>query len=123
MFNEKIDNNKLDELTGQYDQDLNRGLALLIIIAMSVIGTSWLFALPVYFDLKIATQIFPLIYSIVALFSAGRLQHRYLNLLAAPVSYVVIFSSWAYVVYLNASMTKDLADVVSAQLAGASNSM
>jgi len=123
LFNEKIDNNKLDELTGQYDQDLNRGLALLIIIAMSVIGASWLFALPVYFDLKIATQILPLIYSIVALFSAARLQHRYLNLLAAPVSYVVIFSSWAYVVYLNVGMIKDPADVVSAQLAGASNSM
>ena len=89
LFNEKIDNNKLDELTGQYDQDLNRGLALLIIIAMSVVGASWLFALPVYFDLKIATQIFPLIYSIVALFSTARLQHRYLNLLAATISYVV----------------------------------
>jgi diguanylate cyclase (GGDEF)-like protein len=123
LFNEKIDNNKLDELSGQHDQDLNRGLALLIIIAMSVVGASWLFALPVYFDLKIATQVFPLLYSVIALFSVARLQHRYLNLLAVPISYIVIFSSWAYVIYLNVGMIKDPAIELSAQLAGISNSM
>jgi len=123
LFNEKIDNNKLDELTGQHDQDLNRGLALLIITAMSVVGASWLFALPVYFDLKIATQVFPLLFSVIALFSVARLQHRYLNIIAAPFSYVVIFSSWSYVIYLNAGMTNDSANDLSAQLAGISNSM
>ena len=123
MFNEKIDNNKLDELTGQHDQDLNRGLALLIITAMSVVGASWLFALPVYFDLKIATQVFPLLFSVIALFSVARLQHRYLNIIAAPFSYIVIFSSWSYVIYLNAGITNDVANDISAQLAGISNSM
>ena len=123
MFNEKIDNNKLDELTGQHDQDLNRGLALLIITAMSVVGASWLFALPVYFDLKIATQVFPLLFSVIALFSVARLQHRYLNIIAAPFSYIVIFSSWSYVIYLNAGITNDAANDISAQLAGISNSM
>ena len=123
MFNEKIDNNKLDELTGQHDQDLNRGLALLIITAMSVVGASWLFALPVYFDLKIATQVFPLLFSVIALFSVARLQHRYLNIIAAPFSYIVIFSSWSYVIYLNAGITNNAANDISAQLAGISNSM
>ena len=123
MFNENIDNNKLDELTGQHDQDLNRGLALLIIIAMSVVGASWLFALPVYFDFKIATQVFPLLFSVVALFSVARLQHRYLNIIAAPLSYIVIFSSWSYVIYLNAGISNDSASDLSAQLAGISNSM
>ena len=123
MFNEKIDNNKLDESTGQHDQDLNRGLALLIITAMSVVGASWLFALPVYFDLKIATQVFPLLFSVIILFSVARLQHRYLNIIAAPFSYIVIFSSWSYVIYLNAGMTNDSSNDLSAQFAGISNSM
>jgi len=123
LFNEKIDNNKLDESTGQHDQDLNRGLALLIITAMSVVGASWLFALPVYFDLKIATQVFPLLFSVIILFSVARLQHRYLNIIAAPFSYIVIFSSWSYVIYLNAGMTNDSSNDLSAQFAGISNSM
>lgn len=122
MFNKNIDNN-VDDLTGQYNQNLNRGLALLIIIAMSVIGASWLFALPVYFDFKIAIQVFPLLYAMIALFSVARLQSYYLNILAAPISYVVIFSSWAYVIYINVSVQSDSANDVSAQLVGISNSM
>ena len=122
LFNKNIDNN-VDDLTDQHDQDLNRGLALLIIIAMSVIGASWLFALPVYFDFKIATQVLPLLYAIIALFSVARLQSYYLNILAAPISYVVVFSSWAYVIYLNVGVLNDSANDLSAQLAGISNSM
>ena len=123
MFNENRINNKLDDSTGQYDQDLNRGLALLIVIAMSVVGASWLFSLPVYFDLKIAAQVFPLLYSVIALFGVARLQHRYLNVLAIPISYIVIFSSWTYVIYLNAALMNKPANELLSQLAGISNSM
>jgi len=123
LFSKKINNNKLDDLTGRHDQDLNRGLALLIIIAMSVVGASWLFALPVYFDFKIATQVIPLLYAVIALFSVARLQYHYLNILAAPISYIIIFSSWAYVIYLNSVVLKNSPNELSAQLTGISNSM
>ena len=123
MFNKKIDNNKQDDLTSQHDKDLNRGLALLIVIAMSVVGASWLFSLPVYFDLKIATQVFPLFYAVIVLFSVARLQHHYLNILAAPISYVVIYTSWAYVIYLNSGTLTSPANELTAQLTGASNNM
>ena len=123
LFNKKINNNKLDDLTGRHDQDLNRGLTLLIIIAMSVVGASWLFSLPVYFDLKIALQVLPLLYAVIALFTVARLQHHYLNILAAPVSYIVIFSSWAYVVYMNSAALTSSSNDLAMQLTGISNSM
>ena len=123
MFNKIIDNNKIDDSPGQSSQDLNRGLALLIVITMSVVGSSWLFSVPVYFDLKIALQVLPLLYSTIILFSVTRLQSRYLNVVVAPLSYLVIFSSWSYVVFLNAGVQQDDIKDVSALLTGFSNSM
>ena len=107
----------------QLDQDLNRGLALLILITASIVGSSWLFSLPVYFDVKIAAQILPVILLIVLFFSVTKLQHIYLNKVAPILAFVLVFCSWSYVVYLN-SIT-DLSsgiikDVIEAQYLGMS---
>lgn len=110
------------------DQDLNRGLALLAVIAVSIIGSSWLLFLPVYFDLKIAAQIFPLLITLILLFAVTRIQHVYLNYLAAPFGYLLNFSSWSFVIYLNAVTLGDtsketISDLMSTQLTGMSDSM
>lgn len=108
----------------QLDQDVNRGLALLILIAVSVVGSSWLFSIPVYFDLKIALQISPVLLSAVLLFIITRLQNDYVNFLAVPVGYVCAFASWSYVIYLNTTVKPtSISDIASAQMFGMSNSM
>ena len=105
------------------DQDVNRSLALLILITVAVVGSSWLFSIPVYFDLKIALQIAPVFFSAVLLFAVTRIQHDYINLITIPLGYLITFSSWSYVIILNTKIKVDAADVISAQMLGMSHSM
>lgn len=107
----------------QFDQDVNRSLALLILITVAVVGSSWLFSIPVYFDLKIALQISPVFFSAVLLFVVTRIQHDYINLISVPLGYLIAFSSWSYVIFLNTKTKVDAADVISAQMLGMSHSM
>lgn len=124
MFNQQLNINSTEDSSQQFDQDVNRGLALLILIAVSVVGSSWLFSIPVYFDLKIALQIAPILLSAVLLFIVTRIQNNYVNYTAIPVGYVFTFASWSYVIYLNTvSKTETTTDLMSAQLLGMSNSM
>ncbi|MCW9047589.1 MAG: sensor domain-containing diguanylate cyclase [Gammaproteobacteria bacterium] len=107
----------------QIDQDLNRGLALLILITFSIVGSSWLFYLPVYFDIKIAAQILPLIFLIILFVSVTKIQHVYLNNVAPILAYSLVFCSWSYVVYLNSITglgSAEVKDVVNAQHLGMS---
>ena len=108
----------------QINQDINRGLALLILLAVSIVGSSWLLSLPVYFNLKIIAQVFPLLTSAIILLAVSHYKHLYLNIIAAPLSYLLIFSSWSYVIYLNTvHINKSVTDLVEVQLIGMSNSM
>lgn len=123
MFNSQQGFNT-QESKHELSQDINRGLALLVLIAVSTVGSSWLFSLPVYFDVKIAAQISPLLFSVILLFAVTRLQQVYLYKIAAPLSYIALFSSWSYVIYLNTMIKPEtINDLVSAQYLGFSNSM
>ncbi len=101
-------NSSAQNIKRQLNQDINRGLALLVLITVSIVGTSWLFSLPVYFDIKIAAQILPILFSIVLLFLVTRIQHVYLNNIAPILAYVFIFCSWSYVIYLNSNVTLNI---------------
>ena len=83
------------------DQDINRGLALLVLITASIVGTSWLFSLPVYFDVKIAAQILPVLFSLSLLLSVTKLQHKLFNKIMPVFAYLFVFCSWSYVIFLN----------------------
>jgi len=124
LFNKQLHAMDSNESMQQQDQDINRGLALLILIAVSVVGASWLFSVPVYFDLKIAVQILPLLISAILLFAITRIYNSYLTLLAAPLGYISAFLSWSYVIYLNSAVKPEvLNDLSSAQMLGMSNSV
>ena len=109
------------------NRDVNQGLALLLMIAVLVVGSSWLFSTPVYFDLEIAAQSFPVLFSIITLFVVSRIQNPLLNTLAMPLAFGVIFLSWSFGVYLNINvptMQNEAAlDMVDAQLSGLSDGM
>gem|GEM_PF-1941471 len=108
------------------DQDTHRGLALLVLITVAVTGASWLLSTPVYFDLRIAAQILPALFSIVLLFLVSRINHPYLNLIAVPLGYLAVFASWAYVIYLNSVISDNVGtdiDIVATELHGMSSSM
>lgn len=123
MFNSQQGNNA-KKSKWQIDQDLNRGLALLILITFSIVGSSWLFSLPVYFDVKIAAQILPVLFLIILFVSVTKLQHVYLNKISPILAFVFVFCSWSYVVYLN-SFTDlragEIKDVLEAQYLGMSH--
>lgn len=126
MFNIEDDNNAQISKK-ELNQDINRGLALLVLITVTIVGASWLFALPVYFDIKIAAQILPVLFSVVLLFSVTKFQHVYFNKIAPVLGFVFIFCSWSYVVYLDSvlSVSTDLSnqikDIVEAQYLGMSH--
>lgn len=125
MFKPQLENNAKNSKQ-QLDQELNRGLALLVLITMSVVGTSWLFSLPVYFDIKIAAQIVPALFSIVLLFLVTKAQHVYLNKLAPALAFIVVFCCWSYVLYLNSNLDDNsdlIKNIVDSQYLGKSYAM
>jgi len=95
------ENTGVEGLMKQQDHVLNRGLALLVLITFSIVGASWLFSLPVYFDAKIAAQVFPVIFSLILFISVTKLQNIYLNKIAAVSGFIFAFTSWSFVIYLN----------------------
>jgi len=101
---ESLQNNDDNNSKKQSDQDLNRGLALLVLLSVSVVGASWLFFLPVYFDMKIVAQVFPILFSISLLLLVTKIQHVYLNKASPVLGFLAAFWSWAYVIYLNTNM-------------------
>ena len=103
MFKFQQDDNAKSE--NQYiDQDINRGLALLVLITATIVGTSWLFSLPVYFDVKIAAQILPILFSLSLLFSVTKLQHKLFIIITPVFAYLFVFCSWSYVIFLNTQL-------------------
>lgn len=122
MFNIENDNNKQIS-NKELNQDINRGLALLVLIAVAIVGSSWLLSLPVYFDIKIAAQILPVLFSIVLLFFVTKVQHIFLNKIAPIVGFILIFCSWSYVIFLNSNLTNQIKDIVEAQYLGMSHTM
>ncbi|RDH83732.1 MAG: hypothetical protein DIZ80_06210 [endosymbiont of Galathealinum brachiosum] len=104
MFKFQQDENA--KSANQYlDQDINRGLALLVLITVSIVGTSWLFSLPVYFDIKIAAQILPVLFSLTLLFTVTKIQHPLFNKIAPVFAYLFVFFSWSYVIFLNSNLS------------------
>ncbi len=110
MF-ESLQNNDDNNSKQQSDQDLNRGLALLVLLSVSVVGASWLFFLPVYFDLKMVAQVFPILFSISLLLLVTKIQHVYLNKVSPVLGFLVVFWSWAYVIYLNTNMVSQVEQI------------
>lgn len=94
-------NNQSQSPDQAFNQDVNRGMALLVLITISIVGSSWLLSLPVYLDIKIAAQIAPIILSVILLFLTSKFQYRFLIKIAPALGYVIVFSSWSYVIYLN----------------------
>ena len=124
MFKRSTQDSNTEVSKHQVNQDINRGLALLILLAVSIVGSSWLLSLPVYFNLKIIAQVFPLLVSAIILLAVSHYKHLYLNIIAPPLSYLFIFSSWSYVIYLNTvNINKSVTDLTDVQLIGMSNSM
>ncbi len=127
MFDYQLENEVTPENKHLFDPDLNRGLALLIIIAVSVVASSWLFLLPVYFDIKIVAQILPLLLSATLLFLSPRIQRAYLNKAALITAYLLSFVSWSFVIYLNGTVPAESQNnatiLVSGQLSGAANNV
>ena len=128
MFN--IDNDNNAQISSKdVNQDINRGLALLVLITISVVGSSWMFSLPVYFDIKIAAQIFPIFFSIVLLFLVTKNKYNFLNKIAPVLGFVFVFCSWTYVVYLDSIMSvsadlpNQIKNIVEAQYLGMSYTM
>jgi len=122
LFNIEDDNNKQIS-NKELNQDINRGLALLVLIAVSIVGSSWLLSLPVYFDIKIAAQIFPVLFSIVLLFFVTKVRHILLNKIAPIMGFILVFCSWSYVIFLNENLTNQIKDIVEAQYLGMSHTM
>lgn len=122
MFDIENDNNK-QVSNKELDQDINRGLALLVLITVSIVGSSWLLSLPVYFDIKIAAQILPVLFSIVLLFLVTKVQHVFLNNIAPVVGFCLVFISWSYVVFLNTNLSSQIKNIVEAQYLGMSHTM
>ncbi len=127
MFEEALRKDSTHNSRQQQDQDVNRGLALLLLIAVSVLASSWLLSTPVYFDLEIAAQAFPVLFSAVMFFAVTRIQHNLLNKIAFPFSFIIVFASWSCVIYLNTSVPtmqdEANADIVLAQLSGMSDAI
>lgn len=128
MFNIADDNNAQIS-NKEFNQEINRGLALLVLISVSIVGSSWLFSLPVYFDIKIAAQIFPILFSAVILFLVTKIKHTYFNKIAPVLGFVLVFFSWSYVVYLNTSffssteLSNQMKNIIEAQYLGMSHAM
>ncbi|VAW70555.1 hypothetical protein MNBD_GAMMA09-2223 [hydrothermal vent metagenome] len=123
MFDYQLENEITPENKHQLDQDLNRGLALLVIIAASVVASSWLFLLPVYFDIKIVAQVFPLLLSGALLFLSSRIQSACLNKPVLIAAYLLSFISWSFVIYLSAAIPDDSQNNSAVQLSGVANSV
>ncbi len=85
-------------------QQANNASILLIAITLSVVAASWLFSLPSQFNLKIAAELLPLLFAVAAMLLLRRLQNPLLNRLFSALGYVLVFSCWSYVVYINTSM-------------------
>jgi len=115
--------NSVDDSGRQADHELNRGLILLIILTVSVVGASWLFLLPVYFGIKIVMQLMPLLLASVLLFLTSRIHNVYLCKAASVAIYLFSFASWSYVVYLNFTLPIDELSGSAAQFSGISDSM
>lgn len=113
----------------ELNQDINRGLALLILIAVSVVGSSWMFYLPVYFDVKIAAQILPIFFATLLLFAVTKNQYSFLKKTAPVLGFVFVFCSWTYVIYLDSIMSvsddlpNQIKNIVEAQYLGMSHTM
>ena len=122
MFDIENDNNK-QVSNKELDQNINRGLALLVLITVSIVGSSWLLSLPVYFDIKIAAQILPVLFSILLLFFVTKVQHVFINKIAPVVGFSLVFCSWSYVIFLNANITSQIKNIVEAQYLGMSHTM
>lgn len=128
LFEFQQDNNNTQKSKQRIDQEINRGLALLVLLTVSVVGSSWLFSLPVYFNIKIISQVIPVISSLILLFSVTRIQHVYFNKIVPVLAFVFVFCSWSYVVYLNAYVDVGVSsppqkEVVGAQLLGMSHAV
>lgn len=123
MFEFQPENNAQPK-TQYSDTNINQGLGLLLLLITSIIGSSWLFSVPVYFDIKIVAQIFPLIFSIILLFIVSKIHHTYLDLSAPVLSFLVVFFSWSYVIYLNANANLNaVKDTVDLHHLGMANTM
>jgi len=103
--------------------ELNRGLILLIVLIVSVVGASWLFLLPASFDIKIIAQLMPLLLASILLFLISRVKNAYLNTAVSGAAYLFSFASWSYVVHLNFILPVDELSQPVAQFSGISNSM
>ena len=123
MFEFQQDNNEKPK-ANNLDTGINQGLGLLLILTISIVGSSWLFSVPVYFDKKIVAQILPLVFSLVFLFTVTKIQHAYLNAIAPVLSFLVVFFSWSFVIYLNINTNLDtLKNIVDLRYLGMSYSM
>ena len=101
MFSKPDHRNRQPAATQQ--QACNASI-ILIVITLSVVAASWLFSLPAEFSLKIAAELLPLLFAIAAMLLVRRLQNSLLNRLSSALGYVVVFSCWSYVVYINTAM-------------------
>ncbi len=111
------------EMSGQTDDELKSGLILLIILTVSIVGASWLFLLPVYFDIRIAVQLMPLVFTAVLLFLALRVNNTLLNKAIPVLAFLFGFTCWSCVIYLNLSLPPGNLSTSEASLSGISNSM
>ncbi len=114
---------KRPEVSGQTDEELKNGLILFIILAVSIVGASWLFLLPRYFDIKIAAQLMPPVVGAALLFLALRVNHSLLNRTIPVLAFLSGFASWSCVLYLNLSQLPASLSAPEASLWGVSNSM
>jgi diguanylate cyclase (GGDEF)-like protein len=85
-------------------QQVNNASLLLIAITLSVVAASWLFSLPSQFNLKFLTELLPLLFAVPAMILVRRLQNPLVNQAYSALAYVIVFSSWSYVVYINTAM-------------------
>ncbi len=97
--------------------EVTRALTLYLLITISIVATSWLLAIPTYFDIKIAVQVLPVILCVAFYFLVTRLYHRFILNSVVPVLFLVIFSCWSFVFYLNISSIAQTTDTLT-QTAG-----
>lgn len=109
------------------EQDPKDGLMLLVLLAASVLFTSWLIYTPRYLDIEIVAQVLPLVLSLMMLFASTRVNHKFINRSIFPLCFSLVFICWAYSIFLNTNVPtmqdEVSADIGIALLAGMSDAM
>ncbi len=83
---------------------VTKALSLFLLLSICIVATSWLLAIPTYFDIKVAAQFLPVLACVGMLFLVNKLQHRIVLITSTALIFLIIFTCWSFVLYLDISV-------------------